>query len=831
MIEKPRDVLDVHKSPSMLQCVEVMRKFFDELQSQTKKGPFSNRKAAPIGLFCMSGPVAHADDDENDEDDEFDDVDFAATNLHMQKDAQSFVVPPPDKLSFSKTNDHGAPCSRKQFSSSGNGVEFLYANQPFKCRWPDGCTYEGDQSFDKGTGRGKIYWPSGSCYEGEFMGGHLNGVGTFRGADGTVYKGNWILNRKHGFGRKRYSNGDVYEGTWKWDVPEGQGCYFWSNGSEYYGGWKGGLMSGRGVLAWASGHTYDGQWLNGLADGRGVYTWYDGSMYFGTWRKGLKHGGGRFYPPGSKHIETERLHYTHSLSREELTLHDRMNATIRSPCRQKICSPSHLPQELRRLCRGPPFDNVSSDASSVLAAEEYEESDFVTERPWSLGDCDCCDLESCPGAYPEWVLDGEEGVSQRHDIPLWEDNDGECSWQLRERKRFGETIYKGHRSYDLMINLQFGIRYSVSKVTPEKRRKLFLADFGPKSRLKVCFPREGSQLTPPHHSGDFKWKDYCPMVFRYLREIFKIDAADYMLSICGNTGLRELSSPGKSGSVFYLSQDERFIIKTLRKAEVKVLLKMLPKYYNHVRMHRNTLLTRFFGLHRIKPAGGQKVRFIVMGNVVSTEACIHRRFDLKGSSQGRFTGKHEADEGTTLKDLDLDLVFQLDPSWRSTVLEQISRDCQFLESEHIMDYSLLLGLHFKNAASSSAFSDSHGSMFGSPLHEFLDPQAIARSGLSDALSDFSSPQTERCVQVGCNMPARACRRLGNDKGDLDFDEVYDVVLYFGIIDILQEYDMGKRLEHAYKSLQFDSFSISAVDPALYSKRFQHFMNGIFPPVT
>lgn len=60
------------------------------------------------------------------------------------------------------------------------------------------------------------------------------------------------------------------------------------------------------------------------------------------------------------------------------------------------------------------------------------------------------------------------------------------------------------------------------------------------------------------------------LLCRNLREMFKIDAADYMISICGNDALRELSSPGKSGSVFFLSQDDRFMIKTLRKSEVKV---------------------------------------------------------------------------------------------------------------------------------------------------------------------------------------------------------------------------------------------------------------------
>ena len=52
--------------------------------------------------------------------------------------------------------------------------------------------------------------------------------------------------------------------------------------------------------------------------------------------------------------------------------------------------------------------------------------------------------------------------------------------------------------------------------------------------------------------------------------MFKLDTADYMISISGSDALRELSAPGKSGSMFFLSQDDRFMIKTLRKSEVQV---------------------------------------------------------------------------------------------------------------------------------------------------------------------------------------------------------------------------------------------------------------------
>lgn len=59
-------------------------------------------------------------------------------------------------------------------------------------------------------------------------------------------------------------------------------------------------------------------------------------------------------------------------------------------------------------------------------------------------------------------------------------------------------------------------------------------------------------------------------IFRTLRKLFNVDAADYMISICGNDALRELSSPGKSGSFFYLTNDDKYMIKTVKKAEVKV---------------------------------------------------------------------------------------------------------------------------------------------------------------------------------------------------------------------------------------------------------------------
>lgn len=64
-----------------------------------------------------------------------------------------------------------------------------------------------------------------------------------------------------------------------------------------------------------------------------------------------------------------------------------------------------------------------------------------------------------------------------------------------------------------------------------------------------------------------------------------------------------------------------------------------------------------------------QVRFVVMGNMFCTELRIHRRYDLKGSSHGRYTDKDKIGENTTLKDLDLSYEFYMDKSLRESLFK------------------------------------------------------------------------------------------------------------------------------------------------------------------
>lgn len=65
----------------------------------------------------------------------------------------------------------------------------------------------------------------------------------------------------------------------------------------------------------------------------------------------------------------------------------------------------------------------------------------------------------------------------------------------------------------LVNGSMFFFRHTVGKHA-SILRDLKPSDFDPKEKFWTRFPSEGSKITPPHQSTEFRWKDYCPVVFR-----------------------------------------------------------------------------------------------------------------------------------------------------------------------------------------------------------------------------------------------------------------------------------------------------------------------------
>ncbi|KAJ6818588.1 putative phosphatidylinositol 4-phosphate 5-kinase 6 [Iris pallida] len=662
--------------------------------------------------------------------------------------------------------------------------------------WADGCVYEGEWRHGKTMGRGKFSWPSGASYEGDFKSGFMDGFGAYAGPAGESYRGGWSMNLKHGSGRKCYSNGDTYDGEWRNGMQDGHGRYVWRNGNEYVGQWRSGAIHGRGSMIWANGNRYDGGWEDGFPMGSGSFRWGDGGLYIGIWsRDGEEQQKGIYYKSPTATSPTARdpqdifareLPECRICPGEALTLLPSQKTLnwlgMEADYLQKqAASRSRNPDAPRPRRRGSIDSgagaprrpngrthtiiglNSGSNSGSNGGSSGGSERGFDKICIWeSDGDitCEIVDGNSVMSGGGRVSSDGSEDAESRGSS---RNQQPHVRWAPKAVKKQGETICKGHKNYELMLNLQLGIRHAVGRQASQAATlDLKASAFDPREKIWTRFPPEGTKYTPPHQSSDFRWKDYCPVVFRTLRRLFKVDAADYMISLCGNDALRELSSPGKSGSFFYLTNDDRYMIKTVKKAEVKVLLRMLPAYYNHVRTFENTLVTKFFGLHCVKLTGTaqKKVRFVIMGNLFCSEYHIHRRFDLKGSSHGRTTFKPESeiDETTTLKDLDLNFIFRLQKSWFQEFCRQVDKDCEFLEQERIMDYSLLVGLHFRDTCRESSLSEGNSEM----ENRKQAASRLLRADTDPSLSDSTRLGT---IGLGINMAARVEKTVRRNDGE------------------------------------------------------------------
>ncbi|XP_049580668.1 phosphatidylinositol 4-phosphate 5-kinase type-1 gamma isoform X4 [Syngnathus scovelli] len=376
----------------------------------------------------------------------------------------------------------------------------------------------------------------------------------------------------------------------------------------------------------------------------------------------------------------------------------------------------------------------------------------------------------------------------------------------------GETTYKKTTSSALKGAIQLGIGYTVGNLSSKPERDVLMQDFYVVE--SIFFPSEGSNLTPAHHFPDFRFKTYAPVAFRYFRELFGIRPDDYLYSLC-NEPLIELSNPGASGSVFYLTKDDEFIIKTVMHKEAEFLQKLLPGYYMNLNQNPRTLLPKFFGLYCVQ-SGGKNIRVVVMNNVLPRVVRMHLKYDLKGSTYKRRASKKEREKARpTFKDLDFMQDLQdglmLDQDTFNALVKTLQRDCLVLESFKIMDYSLLLGVH--NMDQAERERQMEGSQGDSdekrPMAQQKALYSTAMESIQGGAACGGSIDTEDTMG---GIPAV------NGKGER-------LLLYVGIIDILQSYRLIKKLEHTWKALVHDGDTVSVHRPGFYADRFFKFMSS------
>ncbi|CAG5128818.1 unnamed protein product [Candidula unifasciata] len=305
-------------------------------------------------------------------------------------------------------------------------------------------------------------------------------------------------------------------------------------------------------------------------------------------------------------------------------------------------------------------------------------------------------------------------------------------------------------------------------------------DFKSYSKIRVDNHMFNKDIMP----SKFKVKEYCPIVFRNLRERFGLEDADYM----------------------YI-----------------------------VECHAQTLLPQYLAMYRIT-VNDAETYLVVMRNVFSPRLSIHKKYDLKGSTVDRSASdKERLKELPTFKDNDFlndGAKIFIGPEQRKKLLDTLQSDVDFLSSLNLMDYSLIVGIHDRDQ------EDESGINFAMPSG--ADEEELEEEdGESGSFVASSGDQLEYGDDADGGSPPdspQPITPMPQFTGELDPDlEHYGVhsnpesgrreIYFMALIDILTKYGMKKRTAQAAKTVKHGAGAeISTVHPEQYAKRFMEFIS-------
>eukprot|EP00468_Gymnochlora_sp_CCMP2014_P000107 CAMPEP_0167744332 /NCGR_PEP_ID=MMETSP0110_2-20121227/2529_1 /TAXON_ID=629695 /ORGANISM="Gymnochlora sp., Strain CCMP2014" /LENGTH=590 /DNA_ID=CAMNT_0007628835 /DNA_START=444 /DNA_END=2216 /DNA_ORIENTATION=- len=285
-------------------------------------------------------------------------------------------------------------------------------------------------------------------------------------------------------------------------------------------------------------------------------------------------------------------------------------------------------------------------------------------------------------------------------------------------------------------------------------------------------------------TNDIEFCAYNWRTFQQLRKAWGIKDDQLLESLSGSTEeMIKKFSEGASGSFFFFTKDSKYLVKTMSATELGVLRRILPAYLDFMETNPRSLIVRFLGVFSLTLFNHTEY-FSLMTNVLYVDEGykIHLKFDLKGSRVNRTAKKKKNGKVGTLKDNDFRVPMELSTTKRNEVLRQLGKDSEFLMSQYIMDYSLIVGVHTDTFI---------------PVEEKDYLPTVSATG-----GEYEIIQAARLKAPGA--------------------------YHIGIIDVLQEWDFVKIAERWLKILFKchckDRNDLSCVPPLLYQQRFMKYMS-------
>ncbi|KAG8180036.1 hypothetical protein JTE90_012880 [Oedothorax gibbosus] len=245
----------------------------------------------------------------------------------------------------------------------------------------------------------------------------------------------------------------------------------------------------------------------------------------------------------------------------------------------------------------------------------------------------------------------------------------------------------------LLSVFMWGVNHTIGGLTHVNIPVMLMPDdFKAFSKIRVDNHNFNKENMPSH----FKVKEYCPLVFRNLRERFRIFESDYINSLTKSQPI-PVNTRNKSGTKLYESHDKMFVIKVLQSEEVEFMHTLLKQYHPYVvEKHGRTLLPQYLGLYRLT-VEGTETYFLVMRNIFSSALKVHCNYDLKGTTVDREASiKEKIKDFPTLKDGDFiqdGCKLHVGSDQKARLLETLNSDVEFISRFHVTEYSVCVGIH------------------------------------------------------------------------------------------------------------------------------------------
>ena len=330
--------------------------------------------------------------------------------------------------------------------------------------------------------------------------------------------------------------------------------------------------------------------------------------------------------------------------------------------------------------------------------------------------------------------------------------------------------------------------------------------------------------------------EYAPKIFAYLRDLENIVLDEMIESFLPKNNKRGISeSQGKSGSFFISTDDNHYMVKTLRVDEFELIRHtFLNKYVEYLTFNPDSLLCRIYGMYNIILSQGEEILIIVMRNVIGDfQDNIVAKYDLKGSTANRKSAfDMEKSNSSTMKDLNFNeyehgIMISRENIKRFRKITNL--DSTFLCKMELMDYSVfLVKLTLSKEEEIDLFGKEIRKRKDNAFNELMISQSIKTSNLSEETNlDYDSDEKNLNVNEVVKLQPRTTYKGDGKLFDIKHYKQYlfpsfnpGTAYILAIIDYFQLFNFYKFVESGIKTkFSKNAEGVSCVEPETYSKRF------------